>query len=144
MTAKGSCARTPDRHLMIELKTKFTYTGIRVKDLEKSVEFYTRVLGMKESGRSKIEQTHGVVVSLSTEVGGPVLELNHYEKGSRFDAEYVVGEGIDHLAFQVDDLDKAIAEAAKAGHSKVLDMKTETSRWMYIQDPNGIFIELFS
>jgi len=129
---------------MIEMKTKFTYTGIRVKDLKKSAEFYTQVLGMKETGRSKIEQNKGEVVNLASEEGGPVLELNYYEKGSRFDAEYVVGEGVDHLAFQVDNLDKAILEAGKAGFPMVLEMKTKTSRWMYIQDPNGIFIELFA
>jgi lactoylglutathione lyase len=126
------------------MKTKFTYTGIRVKDLNQSLQFYTQVLGMKETGRSKIEQTKGEAVSLETHEGGPVLELNYYAKGSSFDTGYMAGEGIDHLAFQVDDLDKALAEAAKAGHPVVLDMKTSTSRWAYIQDPNGIFIELFS
>jgi lactoylglutathione lyase len=125
------------------LKTKFTYTGIRVKDLERSVDFYTKVLGMKENGRSKIEQTGGETVTLTTDEGGPVLELNYYGKGSKFNTEYLVGEGVDHLAFQVDDLDKAAEEAGKAGYPLVLDMKTPSSRWAYIQDPNGIFIELF-
>ncbi len=129
---------------MIEMKTKFTYTGIRVKDLKQSIEFYTHVLGMKETGRSKIEQNKGEAVSLSTHEGGPVLELNYYERGSPFDTEYSAGEEIDHLAFQVDDLDKAAAEADKAGYPLVLDVKTDSSRWAYIRDPNGIFIELFA
>ena len=144
LTATDLCEEEPNSHPMIEMKTKFTYTGVRVKDLKKSVEFYTQILGMKDMGRSKIEQNNGEVVSLASEEGGPVLELNYYEKGSRFDAEYLVGEGLDHLAFQVDDLDKAIVEAGKAGFPTVLEMKTKTSRWVYIQDPNGIFIELFS
>ncbi|MGD0423038.1 MAG: VOC family protein [Candidatus Bathyarchaeia archaeon] len=126
------------------MKTKFTYTGIRVKDLEKSVNFYTKVLGMKENGRSKIEQTKGETVSLTTDEGGPALELNYYGKGSKFNTEYQAGEGMDHLAFQVDDLDRAVEEAGKAGYPLVLDMKTSSSRWVYIQDPNGIFIELFA
>jgi catechol 2,3-dioxygenase-like lactoylglutathione lyase family enzyme len=126
------------------MRTKFTYTGIRVKDLEKSVNFYTKVLGMKENGRSKIEQTKGESVALTTHEGGPVLELNYYETDSKFNTEYLVGEGVDHLAFQVDDLDKATEEAAKAGYPIVLDMKTSSSRWVYMKDPNGIFIELFA
>jgi len=71
--------------------------------LEKSLQFYVQVLGMKETGRSKIDQNKGTTVSLTTHDGGPVLELNYYEKGSPFDVEYVAGEGMDHLAFQVDD-----------------------------------------
>jgi len=130
--------------LMIEMETKFSYTGIRVKDLKQSVEFYTQLLGMKEVGRSKIEPNKGEVVSLTTHEGGPVLELNYYESGSPFDVEYIAGEGMDHLAFQVDDLDKALAESRRAGYPLMLEMKTTTSRWAYIKDPNDIFIELFS
>ena len=126
------------------MKTKFTYTGIRVRDLEKSVNFYTKVLGMKENGRSEIEQTKGETVTLTTDEGGPVLELNYYGKGGKFNTEYLVGEAMDHLAFQVDDLNRATEEAGKAGYPPVLDMKTSSSRWVYIQDPNGIFIELFA
>lgn len=126
------------------MKTKFAYTGIRVKDLEKSLDFYTRILGMKVVSRTKIEQAKGEVVNLATEEHGQVLELNYYEKTSKFNMDYQVGEGIDHLAFQVDDLDKATIEASKAGFPVILDMKTASSRWVYILDPNGIYIELFA
>jgi lactoylglutathione lyase len=125
------------------LKARLIYTGIRVKDMEKSVEFYTKLLGMKVTGRTKIESTKGETVGLVSEDGGHLLELNFYGKGSHFDTKYGAGEGLDHLAFQVDDLRKAIAEAEKAGYPVVLDMKTKTSHWTYIKDPNGIYIELF-
>jgi lactoylglutathione lyase len=126
------------------MKAKFAYVGIRVKDLEASVAFYTKVLGMKDLGRSEVAGTGGKNANVASEDGGFNLELNFYPKGSRFASEYVVGEGLDHLAFQVEDVDKALAEAKKAGHPVVLDMKTPTSRWAYIADPNGIWIELFA
>ena len=125
------------------MKGKLTYTGIRVKDLDASVKFYTTVLGMKEAGRSTIDTAKGTVVNLVSEDGGHPLELNHYEKGSPFDTKYDVGEGLDHLAFQVEDLDQALAEAKEAGYPLVKEMKTATSRWAYIEDPNGIWIEFF-
>jgi len=125
------------------MKAKFIYTGIRVKNMEKSIEFYTKLLGMKVTGRTKIETTKGEVVGLVSEDGGHLLELNYYGRGSEFDTKYAVGDGLDHLAFQVEDLKKAISEAEKAGYPLVLDMKTKTSRWTYIKDPNGIYIELF-
>jgi lactoylglutathione lyase len=126
------------------LKGIFTYTGIRVKDLEKSVKFYTQVLGMKEIGRASISAADGDVVSLVSEDGGPQLELNFYRNGSKYATDYVAGEGIDHLAFKVNDLDKALDEAGKLGYPTTVEIKGETSRWAYIQDPNGIYIELFA
>jgi lactoylglutathione lyase len=124
------------------MKTSFIYTGIRVKDMKESIHFYTKVLGMKVVGKMKIPIAKGEVVNLTTEGGEFSLELNHYRKASKYDSRYVVGEGLDHLAFGVDDLDGLIAEAKKMGHPVVAEMKTEKSRWVYIKDPNGIWVEL--
>jgi len=49
------------------MKAKLIYTGIRVKDMERSVEFYTRLLGMKVTGRTKVEATKGETVGLVSE-----------------------------------------------------------------------------
>jgi lactoylglutathione lyase len=125
------------------LKATFVYVGIRVKDMRKSVEFYTKVLGMKEVGRSKIAVAKGEVVSLASTDGGFSLELNAYDDDSQYNTEYSVGEGLDHLAFQTEDLDKFLAEAEKLGYPVAAEMKTEKSRWAYIEDPDGIWIELF-
>jgi lactoylglutathione lyase len=126
------------------MKPKLTYTGIRVKDLEKSIAFYTQVMGMKVRGRSKQDHTKGETVDLISEDGSQQLELNYYGEGSKFATDYTAGDGVDHLAFQVEDLDKFFAGAASAGHPQVLEMKTVTSRYGYIEDPNGIWIEIFA
>lgn len=125
------------------MKAEFTYVGIRVKDLERSVEFYTKLLGMKVKGRGKIEQTRGETVALESKEGGFILELNHYAENSPYWTDYVVGEGLDHLAFKVDDLNRALEEARSSGYQTVLEMKVDGGRWAYIEDPNGIWIELF-
>lgn len=125
------------------MKGKFTYVGIRVKDLEKSIDFYTKLLGMKVVGRGKVEPSKGETVGLASEDGGFILELNYYAEDSPYNFEYIVGEGLDHLAFKVDDLDKASEEARKDGYPTVLEMNVEGGRWAYIEDPNGIWIELF-
>jgi len=128
---------------MMPMKSKFTYVGIRVTDLERSIDFYARMLGMKVTGRGKIEQTKGETVGLQSEKDGFILELNYYEKDSPYNTKYAVGEGLDHLAFKVDDLDKALEEARKAGHRTILEMKANGGRWAYVEDPDGIWIELF-
>lgn len=126
------------------MKATLSYTGLRVKDLAKSVDFYTRVLGMTESGRWKVAETHGEVVQLTSEKGGPTLELDFYEKGTRYDTKYAPGDGLDHLAFQVPDLDAFLAAAREAGFPERLGVKSGTSRWAYIEDPNGLWIEVFA
>jgi lactoylglutathione lyase len=125
------------------MKARFSYVGVRVKDLQRSIDFYTRLLGMSIVHRYTIEQTRGEVVNLQSEKGGFILELNYYEKGSPYDTDYAVGEGLDHLAFNVDDLDKALREAKASGHPRILEINTGRSRWAYIEDPNGIWIELY-
>jgi len=125
------------------MKAKFAYVGIRVKDFERSVDFYTKLLGMKVVSRSRIEETGGEVVNLESERGGFVLELNHYGRDSPYNTEYVVGEGLDHLAFKVEDLDRALEEARLAGHPTILEIKSGNTRWAYVEDPNGIWIELY-
>jgi len=125
------------------MKAKFTYVGIRVTNVQKSIDFYTKLLGMKIASRGKNEQTKGEYIAMQTEEGGFILELNYYEKDSPFNTKYTVGEGLDHLAFKVDDLDKALEEARQAGYRVILKMKAKEGRWAYIEDPDGIWIEVF-
>ncbi len=128
---------------MVPVKSKFTYVGIRVKDIEKSINFYTTFLGMNLKGRSQFPATKGETATLETEDGGFTLELNYYAKGSPYATDYSSGEALDHLAFGVEDLSKAL-EAAKAGGYRVIsEHKSNGSQWAYVEDPNGIWIELF-
>jgi lactoylglutathione lyase len=125
------------------MKSKFTYVGIRVRDLEKSITFYTQLLGMHEKGRSTIQQTRGETVALETDDGGFTLELNYYQKDSPYFTEYSTGDALDHLAFSVDDLTKALEVARAGGYRVISEHKSNGSRWAYVEDPNGIWIELF-
>ena len=71
------------------------------------------------------------------------MELNYYEEDSPYKTKYAAGEGLDHLAFKVDNLGRALEEAQVAGHPAVLELKADGGRWAYVEDPNGIWIELF-
>jgi lactoylglutathione lyase len=125
------------------MKAKFAYVGIRVTNLQKSIDFYTKLLDMKVNGRGRVEPTKGETVGLESEKGGFALELNYYEENSPYNSKYVVGEGLDHLAFKVGDLDKALEKARQGGHRTILQVKADGNRWAYIEDPDGIWIELF-
>lgn len=125
------------------LPTTFSYTGIRVRDLDTSIDFYTRVLGMKLQFRFKIRETKGAVALLKSPRGRQRLELNWYEPGSRFAAPYRKGEELDHLAFRTPNLRAKIRELRRMGIRIVAGpIGPKRSAWIYIQDPNGIWIEL--
>jgi lactoylglutathione lyase len=125
------------------MKAKFTYVGIRVNNLQESIDFYTKLLGMKLLAEpSSVKETKGKCATLQSKGSDLILELNYYSKDSRYSTKYMVGEGLDHLAFTVGNLDEALKEARKAGYPTIEDIKTKSSRWAYIQDPNGIWIEL--
>ncbi len=125
------------------MKTKFVTVGIRVKELEKSVDFYGKLLGLIIVGRGKVEETKGEWIELASEDDRFILELNYYEVGSPYCVEYSVGEGLDHLTFKVGDLDKALKEMDLAGYCVKDEYKEGNFRWAYVEDPNGIWIQLY-
>lgn len=125
------------------MKTEFVAVGIRVKNLQKSIDFYLNLLGMKIVGKGKLEQTKGEWVELSSEESGFVLELNYYEEDSPYYAAYELGEGLDHLTFKVDNLDKALEKAELAGYPAVDKHKQGNFRWAFVEDPNGIWIQFY-
>ncbi|MBI3115906.1 MAG: hypothetical protein HYZ12_01060 [Thaumarchaeota archaeon] len=117
------------------MKAKFTYTDIRVRNLERLVSC-TR--GAWDDG----EATNGVV-SLVDETDGLVLGANYHGKGSPYRTRFIVGESLDHPAFQVPSLDAALPEAKEAGCPMRPVVKAEKSRWALIRAPDRIWISLF-
>ena len=76
----------------------FRYTGIRVRDLDRSVAFYTKVLGMQVTWRMRIRETGGAIAVLKSPRGSQRLELNWYPPRGRYRV-YRQGDELDHLAF---------------------------------------------
>ena len=125
---------------------KFTYTGIQVRDLDRSIAFYRDLLGMEFKGRSKVPETAGETAGFTSPGSNQVLELNWYPEGSRhFKGPYRHGDELDHLAFQCDDADRAYADLVRKGAQTGIHPFTEGGgRIAYVRDPDGIWIELFS
>ena len=124
-------------------KIRFLYTGIRVRDLDRSVRFY-KAMGMREIFRGKMD--HGGQFVHFAFPGSKVrLELNYYPKGNRFYEPWTLGSEFDHLGFYVDDADRWMAKLKRAGAKEAIPAWTETSsRIGYVNDPDGVTLELFS
>jgi len=129
------------------LMLRFSYTGIRVRDLDESIRFYTEVLGMQVVEQAQATPpTEGRVVGLRSPGSSQLLELNWYAPNSRFGSAYVNGEELDHLAFECDDVDRVVRELESKG-AKVRIRPREIGveiGWneAFVEDPNGIWIEL--
>src|SRR3972149_698021 len=81
----------------------FRYTGSRGGDMARSVDCYTRVMGMRVGFRMNIAETGGKIAILKSPRGSQRLELNWYPpKGVH--ARYRHGDELDHLAFGVRDV----------------------------------------
>ncbi len=121
---------------------RMIYTGIRVKNMEESIKFYVDVLGMRLVEREKAPQTHGESATMKSPGSAQVIELNWYAHGTEFGDPYSNGSEIDHLGFDVENLEVWIRELEAKG-VKILIRPHEIGGWneAFIEDPNGIWIE---
>ena len=129
---------------MVAWKMDFIYTGIRVKDLNRSIEFYTKTMGMKEVRRGRMG-AGGIWVELVSKGSHHPLELNYYPPGSRFYEEYVAGSELDHLAFSCDNVRRSYKKALAGGATAAVEPWDEgASTLAFVRDPDGVWIELHS
>jgi lactoylglutathione lyase len=122
---------------------RIMHTMIRVGDLERSIAFYTGVLGMKLLRRTDYPAGRftNAFVGYDDESRSAVLELTHnWDTGS-----YDLGTGYGHVAIEVDDAYQA-CEAVKERGGKVTreagPMKHGTTVIAFVEDPDGYKIEL--
>ena len=121
------------------------YFGIRVRDLDRSLKFYTDVLGLKEVKRgTQYEIGGGIWVLLRDEKSNQHLELNWYPENSPFAVEYLPGEGLDHIGFIVDNVREKFKELVAKGATPTEVDPLKTSGWVaYVKDPDGNWIEIY-
>ncbi|MBI3513131.1 MAG: lactoylglutathione lyase [Proteobacteria bacterium] len=124
-------------------KARMLHTMIRVHDLDRSIKFYTELLGMKLLRRTDYPEGKftNVFVGYGDETTHAVLELTH-----NWDhAPYNLGDGYGHVALGVPDVYAACDRLAKAG-AKIPrpagPMKHGTTVIAFVEDPDGYKIEL--
>ncbi|MDA4115755.1 MAG: VOC family protein [Thaumarchaeota archaeon] len=61
---------------MMDPGIKFGYTGLRVRDLDKAIEFFTNVMGMRFRARVEADWNEGVFANLGFDGDDHYLELN--------------------------------------------------------------------
>ena len=126
---------------------RIIHTMLRVGDLERSIAFYTEVLGMALVRRTDLpEQTYTLAfMGVPDDPHGPEIELTYNYGVARYD----VGTGYGHIAVAVPDAAAACAAARAAAPKhggKVTreagPVKGGTSVIAFLEDPDGYKIEL--
>ncbi|NWF86597.1 VOC family protein [Candidatus Bathyarchaeota archaeon] len=121
---------------------KFVYTGIRVRDLKRSIEFYTKTMEMKKVYQGRMRDG-GVFVQLKSKDSEQELELNYYPPGKKYYEEYVEGSELDHLAFWCDDVRASHKKVLAGGGTSAIEPWNERGTTLaFVRDPDGVWIEL--
>jgi len=121
---------------------RFKYTGIRVRDLKRSVEFYTQTMGMKVVERGEMK-AGGIFVSLKSRESPQLLELNYYPPEAKHYEGYAEGSELDHLAFSCGDVRRSYRKAISGGATSAIEPWDEGgSTLAFVRDPDGVWIEL--
>lgn len=122
---------------------RILHTMLRVGDLERSLRFYTEVLGMRLLRRSDYPEGRFTLafVGYGPESETAVLELTHNWDTTA----YELGTGYGHVALAVDDA-KATCDAIRGRGGKVVreagPMKHGTTVIAFVEDPDGYRVEL--
>ena len=124
---------------------RLLHTMLRVGDLQKSINFYTEILGMtllrqKDYPEGKFTLAF---VGYGDELNNTAIELTHNWDTDSYD----VGSGFGHLAIEVDDVYVATDEIKKSG-GKILreagPMNAGSTIIAFVEDPDGYQIELLA
>ena len=122
---------------------RILHTMLRVVDLDKSIQFYTHVLGMKLLRQKDYPEGKFTLafVGYGQESEEAVIELTHNWDTKSYEA----GNAFGHIAIEVDDVYQA-CEAMKQSGGKVIrdagPMNAGTTIIAFIEDPDGYQIEL--
>jgi lactoylglutathione lyase len=121
---------------------RILHTMLRVGDLQRSLDFYTQVLGMKLLRKTDYPggRFTNAFVGYDEESRTAVLELTH-----NWDtASYDLGTGYGHVAIEVDDAYRACEEVKRRGGKVTREpgpMKHGTTVIAFVEDPDGYKIE---
>ncbi|VFU13214.1 methylmalonyl-CoA epimerase [anaerobic digester metagenome] len=126
---------------------KIDHVGIAVKDLEVTLKLYEEVLGLKSTGTEVVEEQKVKVAFLPT--GDSEVELLESTSPDGPIAKYIAknGEGIQHLAFRVDNLEQRLAELKEKG-IRLIDEKPRYGAggariaFLHPKSTFGVLIEL--
>ncbi|NLM42944.1 MAG: methylmalonyl-CoA epimerase [Clostridiales bacterium] len=126
---------------------KVDHIGVAVNNLEESIKFYEEVLGLKLQGIETVEEQKVKVAFLP--IGDTEIELLEATTPDSPIAKFIEkkGQGVQHIAFRVDDIEKALEEMRNLG-IRLIDEKPRYGAggariaFLHPKSTNGLLVEL--
>ena len=133
------------------------HIGIVVKDIEKFIDFYSKAFGWGAWERFTADFPNAIVRGkpgwykgkrVYVQLGGVGLEIGEPGEGDSVQKEFLrtKGEGLHHLAFYVDDIEKEVARLEKLGIGILQAAKNEDGSYAYVyldtEEIGNIIVEL--
>ena len=118
------------------MKFKMIHENYNVKDLDVSLEFYRKALGLTEVRRKTAEDGSFIIVYLANEESTFELELTWLRD---MDRPYNLGDCEFHLAFETEDFDAAHKLHEEMG---CICFENPAMGIYFIQDPDGYWLEI--
>jgi lactoylglutathione lyase len=119
---------------------KILHTCLNVSDLDRSIGFYTKFIGLKFISRREVKQNNAEIAFLEDE-DGAAIELTHW----RDKKDLVEGDNFDHIAFAVKDVRATVRELKASGVTIAMEpfsLTGSSSGIAFIKDPDGNWLEL--
>lgn len=121
----------------MEIKSKFEHCNINVTNLERSMEFYNKALGLTEHHRKEAGDGSFILVYLTDNTTGFLLELTWLKDHPE---PYQLGENESHLCFRVSDDYEAIRQYHK--EMNCVCFENQQMGIYFINDPDDYWIEI--
>jgi lactoylglutathione lyase len=118
------------------MEFRFLHNNINVFDLDRSIRFYEKALGLKEVHRIEGEGGNFIIVYLGDGVSVHQLELTWLRDR---ETAYHLGDNEFHLAFETDDFDRALKMHQEMG---VVVYENPDMGIYFIADPDGYWVEI--
>ena len=123
------------------MTVKMLHTCIRIKDLEKSLKFYTEAIGLIETRRKEFPEHKFSLVFLSDKIGGYEIELTY-----NYDTEkpYEIGNGFSHTAIEAEDLEEMREKHIELRYevTTLKGLPGEKPTYYFVTDPDGYKVEV--
>jgi lactoylglutathione lyase len=122
------------------------HTSIRTSNMNRSIDFYTRIMGLTLLSKREIPQNNAEIAFLQDADGrGARLELTFYRNQKEFIQANFEDRLFDHIAFEVNDMEQVIS-MMRAENVTITDepftLGSTGSLIAFIEDPDGTLIEL--